>query len=62
MNETGGMGSLVLRPPKKWARLAGVSPGDEVVVAYGVGSLLLVAPAGKEREIDQLLEAARGES
>lgn len=58
MNETGGLGSIVFRPPKKWARLAGVRPGDEVVVVFGVGSLLIVAPSGKESEIDQLVEAA----
>ncbi len=58
MNATGGLGAIILRPPKKWARIAGVGPGDEVVVVYGVGAVLLIAPVGREGEIDRLVGAA----
>ncbi len=53
---TGGH-SFVIRVPMSWANSVGVVDGSEVLVAFGFGSLLLVAPPGRDSEIDQFLEA-----
>lgn len=58
VNQTGGLGSIVLRPPKEWARLAHVGPGDEVVVAFGHGTILFVAPSERRAEIERIVAAA----
>ena len=56
---TGGH-SFVMRVPRPWADAVGVTDGSEVLVVFGLGDLLLVAPAGKEGEIDRFLQAAGG--
>lgn len=56
---TGGR-SFVIRVPRSWADAVGVTDGSEVLVAFGLGDLLLVAPPGKEAEIDRLVEAIGG--
>ncbi len=61
VNRAGRPGnSLVMRLPRAWALSAGVADGCEVLVAFGLGNLLLVAPPGKEAEIDRLVKAAGG--
>ena len=60
VNQTGGFGSLVIRIPRAWARSVGIHDAGEVVVAFGFGHLLVVAPPGREAEIDRLVKAAGG--
>ena len=56
----GASKSLVMRLPSSWARAVGVGDHSEVIVAFGLGDLLLVAPAGSEAEILRLVRAAGG--
>ena len=61
VNEIGNGGhSFVMRLPRTWADAVGVTGGSEVLVAFGFGDILLVAPPGKEAQIDRLIKAAEG--
>ena len=51
--------SFVLHPPMVWAKAVGLRNGSIVEVVFGVGRLLIVAPAGSERETRRLLQALR---
>ncbi len=61
VNQVGNGGrSFVIRVPRSWADAVGVRDGSEVMVAFGLGDLLLVAPPGRESEIDRFVRAAGG--
>ncbi len=52
--------SFLVRLPKTWARSVGVEKGSTVTIAFGLGNVLIVAPPGKSREIDRIIEATGG--
>jgi antitoxin component of MazEF toxin-antitoxin module len=52
--------SLLVRMPKTYTRSVGISKGSKVTVVFGLGNVLIIAPAGREREIDRLIAATRG--
>ena len=59
VNRSGPPGnSLVMRLPRLWANSVGVSDGSEVLVAFGFGDVLLIAPPGREAQIDRLVKIA----
>jgi len=51
--------SFVLHLPMVWAEAVGLRNGSLVEVVFGVGRLLIIAPAGSERETRRLLQALR---
>ncbi len=51
--------SFVLHPPMVWAEAVGLRNGSLVEVVFGVGRLLIIAPAGSEMETRRLLQALR---
>ena len=61
VNQTGGFGSLVIRLPRAWARSVGVRDGEQVLIAFGFGHLLIVAPPDRESEIERFVRAAGGD-
>lgn len=63
VNQIGSGGrSFVMRLPRAWADSVGVVNGSEVLVVSGFGSLLIIAPPGKEDEIGRIIKAAGGKS